>query len=258
MSIGTHSFFVPVNKSLYAPYAPAPGKAGVPPGRHSVGSARRQRLNRQSSAACLANIRRVRNRPVQHKPTRAREPRVEKSNGMTPVASEKRCISQPVARRPDPDGSPLAAGTTSTDRLPAQQVPRCAHGSPYCPRSCKKACLSSRTERLGVVPKIRTTPSGPLLNEHQPRDRVVPAAARAGPRRTSRRWRRPTPRAPRCTRSLKALPQWWNVSRPTRLSFSKLPVMVRHINSSPKTFFVHHFPAGLSVLVTKLPKNFLC
>lgn len=43
----------------------------------------------------------------------------------------------------------------------------------------KKCVLSSRTERLGVVPKIRTTPSGPLLSEHQRCDRVVPAAARA-------------------------------------------------------------------------------
>ena len=170
MFVGTRSFFVPVIKSLYAPYAPAPGKAGVPPGRHGGGSARRRRLNRQSSAACLANIRRARNHPVQHKPARAREPRVEKSNGMTPVASEKRCISQPVARRPDPDGPlgrrshlnwPIACAT-STQMRAWVTVP---------PPPMQKTCvLSSRTERLGLVPKIRTTPSGPLLSEHQRRN----------------------------------------------------------------------------------------
>lgn len=121
-------------------------------------------------------------------------------------------------------------------------------------------------------------PSGPLLSEHQRRDRVVPAAVRAGLRRASRRWRRPTPRAPRFTRSLKALPQWWNVARPTRLSFSKLPVVVRRISSSPegqlcppspdstccvsdkigrpKTFCVSaEFQQKLSVLVTRAGKR---
>ena len=242
---------------------PAPGKAGVPPGRHSVGSARRRRLNRQSSAACLANIRRARNHPVQHKPARAREQRVEKSNGMTPVASEKRCISQPVARQPDPDGPPWPQEPPQLTNCLRNKRPDARMGHRTAQPMQKPCVLASRSERLGVVSQIRTTPpSGPLLSEHQRRDRVVPAAVRAGLRRASRRWRRPTPRAPRCTQSLKALPQWWNVARLNRSSFSKLPVMVRHINSSPESLPCPPSPGGsfcvsvkigqkLSVLVPK-------
>lgn len=174
---------------------------------------------------------------------------------MTPVASEKRCTSQPVARRPDPEGSPWPQEPPQLTDCLHNKCQDARMGHRIAPAHAKKRVLSSRTERLGVVPKIRTTPSGPLLSEHQPRDRVVPAAARAGPRRTSRRWRRPTPRAPRCTRSLKALPQWWNVSRPTRSSFSKLPVMVRHINSSPKNFLCPSFSGGSFCVSDKTGKK---
>lgn len=151
-------FSFPVKKSLYAPYAPAPGKAGVPPGRHSGGSARRRRLNRQSSAACLANMRRARNHPARRKPARAREPRVEKSNGITPVASEKRCISQPVARRPDPDGSPWPQEPPQLTDCLRNKRSDARMGHRTTPAHAKKCVLSSRTEQLGVVPKIRTTP----------------------------------------------------------------------------------------------------
>ena len=137
---------------------PAPGKAGVPPGRHSVGSARRRRLNRQSSAACLANIRRARNHPVQHKPARAREQRVEKSNGMTPVVSEKRCISQPVARQPDPDGPPWPQEPPQLTNCLRNKRPDARMGHRTAQPMQKPCVLASRSERLGVVSQIRTTP----------------------------------------------------------------------------------------------------
>ncbi len=241
-------FFVPVNKSLYAPHTSAPGKAGVPPGRHSGGSARRRRLNRQSSAACLANIRRARSHPVQHKPARAREPRVEKSNGMTPVASEKRCISQPVARRPDPDGPPWPQEPPQLTDCLRNKRPDARMGHRTAPAHGKTYVLSSRTERLGVVPKIRTIPSGPLLSEHQHCDRVVPAAARGephavgvGPPRERRAGRVLYQR--RCNGGMLRGPL---VHRfPSCLSWSTASAV--HL----KAFFARHLPAVLSVLVSK-------
>ena len=137
------------------------------------------------------------------------------------------------------------------------------------PAHAKKCVLSSRTERLEVVSQIPTTPLGPLLSEHQRRDCVVPTAARTGPRRASRRWRWPTPRAPRCTRSLKATPQWWNIAQPTRSSFSKLSFMVRRISSSPESLPCPPSPCvsfcvsdkigqKLSVLASNFNEIFLC
>ena len=198
-----------------------------------------------------------------------REPRVEKSNGMTPVASEKRCISQPVARRPGPDGPPWQQEPPQLTNCLRNKRPDARMGHRTAPAHAKTCVLSSRTERLGVVPKIRTTPSGPLPSEHQRRDRVVPAAARTGPRRASHRWRRPTPRAPSRTRSSPATPQWWNVARPTRSSFFKLSVVVRRISSSPESLSWPPSPGGsfcvsgkigqkLSVLASNFNEIFLC
>lgn len=188
---------------------------------------------------------------AQHKPARSREPRVEKSNGVTPVASEKRCMSQPVARRPDPDGSPWPQEPPQLTDCLRNKRPDARLGQRTAPAHAKKCVLSSRTERLGVVPKIRTIPSGPLLSEYQRRDRAVPAAARAA---------RGEPHAvdvgpPRERLAGHVLYQQRRnggmlrgplVYRfPSCLSWSAVSAV--HL----RAFFVYHLPAVLSVLASK-------
>ena len=134
-------FFVSSQQQSLCTLRVSTRQGGRSPGRHSVGSARRRRLNRQSSTACLANIRRARNHPVQHKPARAREQQVEKSNGMTPVASEKRCISQPMARRPDLDGPPWPQEPPQLTDCLHNKCPDARMGHHTAPAHAKNVCF---------------------------------------------------------------------------------------------------------------------
>ena len=177
---------------------------------------------------------------------------------MTPVASEKRCISQPVARRPDPDGSPWPQEPPQLTDCLRNKRSDARMGHRTAPAHAKKCVLSSRTERLGIVPKIHTLPSGPLLSEHQRRDRVVPAAARAargephavdvGPPRERLAGRVPYQQC----RNGEMLRGPLVYRFPSCLSRSVISAV--HL----RTLLAHHLPAVLSVLATKLTKNFLC
>lgn len=177
---------------------------------------------------------------------------------MTPVASEKRCISQPVARRPDSDGPPWPQEPPQLTDCLRNKRPDARMGHRTAPAHAKKCVLSSRTERLGVVPKIRTIPSGPLLSEHQRRDRVVPAASRAA---------RGEPHAvdvgpPRERLAGRVLYQQRRNGGMLRgpLVYLFPSCLSRSVISAVhlRALLVRHLLTALSVLATKLTKNFLC